>query len=509
MAPFLRSVIWLWISLGLVPVLFVLYHTFHFNDLVTIVEDSTTFRLMIHSFSMASLVTSAAMAIGTPLGLLFGKTDLPGRTTLLFLLAIPLLLPTTVYALAWRSGLDLLGLDDGWFQGFWGTSFVMTMALLPIPTLLTALFLKSVPATLEEAALLSTGWGRTIWHVTLPLLRPVLILSALLVFMLCLGEFGVPMLLHYDVFSVESFTRFSAFYDIHSATVAALPLAIAAMILAGSESILSRKRSVQLSARTLRHDALIISLKHPFMSTAMASSIVFFTTLLPLGAIVATVGRWDAWMEGWQLGVDALGRSLALASVGASFVLFFGYFIGYAFARRVILGIALVDLAAFFLFALPGTVLGIALIALFNRPGLDVLYGSWWLPIIGYIAKYTLLSERICTAAVLGTPLSMEDAARLSGAGWLASLRYILLPMHINILTGAWFVAFLFILRDTGVTMILYPPGGDTLPVRLLTMMANGAPAVVAALALMTTVTVLLSALFFTMALRLHTGRRK
>ena len=49
-------------------------------------------------------------------------------------------------------------------------------------------------------------------------------------------------------------------------------------------------------------------------------------------------------------------------------------------------------------------------------------------------------------------------------------------------LIGAWIIAYIFCLRDLGITLVVYPPGFDTLPVRILTLMANGTPSLIAAL---------------------------
>jgi iron(III) transport system permease protein len=59
-------------------------------------------------------------------------------------------------------------------------------------------------------------------------------------------------------------------------------------------------------------------------------------------------------------------------------------------------------------------------------------------------------------------------------------------------LVAAWLVAYIFCLRDTGITMVVYPPGGDTFPVRIFTLMANGAPSLIAALCVIMVVVALL-----------------
>lgn len=62
------------------------------------------------------------------------------------------------------------------------------------------------------------------------------------------------------------------------------------------------------------------------------------------------------------------------------------------------------------------------------------------------------------------------------------TLRHIVAPLAKPGLIGAWVIAYIFCLRDLGITLVVYPPGFDTLPVRILTLMANGAPSLISAL---------------------------
>ena len=62
------------------------------------------------------------------------------------------------------------------------------------------------------------------------------------------------------------------------------------------------------------------------------------------------------------------------------------------------------------------------------------------------------------------------------------TVRLILVPLASRGLIAAWICSYVFCMRDLGISMVVYPPGSDTLPVRILTLMANGAPSLVAAL---------------------------
>ena len=89
---------------------------------------------------------------------------------------------------------------------------------------------------------------------------------------------------------------------------------------------------------------------------------------------------------------------------------------------------------------------------------------------------------RTVSASIAAVPRSLEEAAWLSGAGWLATLRHIVAPLAGRGLLAAWLISYVFCVRDVAISIVVYPPGYDTLPVRILTLMANGAPSLIAAL---------------------------
>jgi iron(III) transport system permease protein len=111
-----------------------------------------------------------------------------------------------------------------------------------------------------------------------------------------------------------------------------------------------------------------------------------------------------------------------------------------------------------------------------------VIYGTPAIIILGYLAQYSVLPMRITSVTLARIPRSLEDAARLSGASWFMTLTRVVAPMANRGLMAAWLISYVFCLRDFGISMVVYPPGYDTLPVRIMTLMANGAPNLIAAL---------------------------
>ena len=173
---------------------------------------------------------------------------------------------------------------------------------------------------------------------------------------------------------------------------------------------------------------------------------------------------------------------------------FLGFFTGYLIQTRGLRCWRSVDSLTLFLFALPGTVIGIGLISLWNRPWTNFIYSTPMIVILGYLAKYTALTSRISVTQLAQIPPSMEKAARIAGAGWFRRIALIVAPLARRGLMAGWLVGYIFSLRDVGITMLVYPAGQETLPVRISTLMANGSPQLIAALCMVMITATLLPA---------------
>ncbi len=453
--------------------------------------------LLGHSLTLAALGTAITTAAGLPLGILLGKTDLPLRRFFTVLFGIPLLIPPYIFAVSW---VDLLG-NDGLLAalftpatqlslfhalfGLPGCTAVLSSIFLPVPLLLTIVFLKTIHPGLEEAALLTSGWPVVLRKITLPLILPGVLLAALLVFLLTFGEFSVPNFLRFDVYPVESFTQFSAFYDFQAATAAAVPLALVTVLLLAVEALFLRTRTDGLPATGGREQPPVISLGkwryRIFAVVALAGTIV---VIVPLAALVVRSDG-NAFAEALRRAGDSLWRSLLYAAAGATLLAFFGFFTGYLVYDRTFRFWRALDSMTLFLLALPGTVIGIGLIRLWNTPRTNCIYATPLIIFLGYLAKYLALTHRISIAQLARISPSMEEAAQVAGAGWFRRMAWILTPLARRGLLAGWLAGFIFSLRDTGITMLVYPPGRETLPVRIFTLMANGSPPLIAALCLL------------------------
>ncbi len=496
--------IFLFTGIGLVPVIVMFVKSIFVDGELslqhygTLLQSNREWTLLFNTLALAGATTSITVLLGVPLGTLFAKTDLPLRRFFAALFIIPLLIPSYILAVAWfyclgRSGIvasvfgEAVGtVTSNILFGFAGTLFVMVSALLPIVIILTMVYLRMVKQDMEEAGRLYGSWSVVLRKITLPLILPGIALGALITFILTLGEFGVPSFLRFDVYSVESFTRFSAFYDFNSATAAAVPLGIITIVVLVIERLFLRRkvfvfRTTGMIGSENKMAVVPLGKSKVFFMIAV-SILVSVLVVVPLCVLLCKSVSISAYSEAIVRSIDSIMRSLLYASVGATCLVVLGFFLGYILDRKALRLYYAADSIAVFLFALPGAVIGIGLSGLWNTQGTNYIYASMAIIIFGYIAQYMALGERIMAATFPYVSLSMEEAAQIAGVGWYHRIFKILVPLIKRGMFATWLICFIFCLRDVGITMMVYPPAHDTLPVRTFTLMANSPDNIISAL---------------------------
>ena len=508
---FLIFVVICFAVVGILPILFMLaksvnidgrFSLFFYKNLM---NSSREWTLIGNSFTLSFLTALFTTIIGLPLGILFAKTDLPLKKLFTVLFTIPLLVPPYITAISWfdvlgREGLlskisspAVVELTSKWLFGLPGCVMILFSTFLPIVILLTITYLKTVNPRLEEAGKLVSGWVGVLKGITIPMIMPGILLASILVFLLTLGEFGVPTFLRYDVFPVESFTQFSAFYNFGAATAAAVPLVFITFIVLAIERIFLRDKTYQLRPAAGGNNSSMINLGiYRKWFLIIVTLLCFCGIILPFLVLLFHSFSVDAYKEAVSRAGDSLFRSVAYAVIGASALTIFGFFLGYLIHSKTFRFWRAVDSLTIFLFALSGTVIGIGLINLWNRPATNFIYATPVIIILGYLAQYTALTSRITVSTLAQIPPSMEEAAQVSGAKWMRRIILITAPMAKRGLVAGWLVGYVFCLRDMGVTMLVYPPGHDTFPVRIFTLMANGSTELIAALCVIMIITTLL-----------------
>ncbi|HHT9113251.1 MAG: iron ABC transporter permease [Planctomycetes bacterium] len=467
-------------------------------------------KVISNSLILASLTTILSSLFGVPAGFFLSKTNLPLKKLFKICFFIPLIIPSYITGIAWVNLLGKTGFLNNVFSQYtmlssesvsdfiystYGASFILSMNLFPVVMLVTEYALKSVNPRLEESGLVVGSVFQVFRQITLPLIAPAILSGMMIVFVLSLSEFGVPSLLQVNVLTTQIFTQFSAFYNEKAATAIAFPLIVITFILIMLEKIYMRGKSFEMLGRTSSISTTQYNITWlNVVGITFCTFVLLVCVIIPLSTLIFNTKTISAYHDAILLARNGITNSILFGSIGATFLTLIGFFLGYL--SENIRSKLRSSIAAFIwiFFAVPATVSGIGLIKLWNRPesACQFIYSSLWIVILGYVIRFLPLSSRIMTNYLKQIPHAMEDAGTVTGASWFRILGKILLPLQGYGLIATWLISFMFCIGELGTTILVYPPGHETLPIALFTVMANSPTDVVSALSIIIVVMTLL-----------------
>ncbi len=444
--------------------------------------------LLAVSVALAATVTTLATAVGVPLGVLLGRTDVGGRGWLLAVHAFPIFVPPFLVALGWFHIVGANGYlgtpsTARLFFGPVGVVGVLGLTFAPIMTGLTALALQNVDPSLEDAGRVVARPSRVIARILLPTAWPAVALGLLLVFALALSELAVPMFLRVRTYPASVFARLGGIdFAPGEAVALALPLLTVTLGLLALERWLVGARTFAVLG--LRgHERTVFRLGRWRTPVTLACAFVTMLSVAPVLALAVRAGPDGlAEMPTWIR--SSLWNSLRAAGLAATVITALGLTGAWAFARGRGSG-RILDATLMLGFLTPAAVLGLGLIATWNHDLTRAVYGGTAILVLGLVARYAIVGVRVMATAIAQSPRSLEEAGAVFGAGPLRQLRRIVAPLHARGLAAAWLLALVFCVRDLDTVVLFYPPGLEPLTVRIFTLEANGPEPVVAALALL------------------------
>jgi iron(III) transport system permease protein len=453
-------------------------------------------ELLGNTLRLAAAVTAGASLLGVTLAWLTERTDLPGRKALRWLLALPLAIPAYIGAITYlallrpRGGIipqalgEVLGRPAATPSplGFGGAAFVLILFTYPYVYLLSGAALRSLHASLEEAA---RTLGRTPWQtfrqVTLPSIAPGVMAGALLVALDILAEYGTVALLRYETFSSAIFVQLAGRYDRSAAAVLSSVLVGLALVLLWAEArVKGRGRYTQMESgwRPARRHALG-GWRGPAL--LLVSAVITLSLGAPLGLLT-----------GWS--VQALRDQQTLEAVLRSGSQGLGSYVWNSLWTALLaagLAVALSLPVALYAarspgrwsrwmaqvcqvgYAIPGVVIALSLVLLVNRL-LPFLYATPLVVVLAYVLRHMPQASRSSEAALGQLAPSFEEAARSLGRSPLGALTQVTLPLILPGLLAGGALVFLTSLKELPATLLLRPAGFDTLAVRVWVWAADG-----------------------------------
>lgn len=441
-------------------------------------------------------VALMSVAIGLPLGVLRGLFNLPLPRLWDLLFLVPFLTPPYIAALSWMLVLQ----SNGYLQQLTGwdlndllfsrTGIVLVMTLNIFPVVYFAVS-RSLLASGQRLAVVArvhgaTAW-RAFWHVTLPMLAPALAAGMLLAFTLAIEEFGVPAALGSRagiVMLTVGIEKKLADWpiDLPGASLLSLLLIAVALLawwlqkrLVGDKEVTSvtgkpgENSGAELgwwTAPAVTAMALVGGLAVVLPGASMVITSLMGTLSGGIGRDNFTLRHFTALFAEQGDALAALGTSLSLAFVSALVVGALGLVAAWLVLVRKIKGSAFIDALSLMPAALPGVVVGVGLILLWNQPFWPVSpYNSWFMLLLSYCCLLLPWPVRYVGSALRQLGNNLEPAARVHGASPLQALRLIVLPLVFPALLAAMLMVFAVASRELVTSLLLAPAGTQTVAV--------------------------------------------
>ena len=478
---------------------------------------------------IAAGVALVSVMIGLPLGILRGMFSLPLPRLWDLLFLIPFLTPPYISALSWMLALQSQGylqqltgwqLNDLLFSRS-GIVLVMTFNIFPVVYFAVSRSLLASGTRLAVVARVhgASAW-RAFWHVPLPMLSPALAAGMLLAFTLAIEEVCVPAALGSRagvVMLTVGIEKKLADWPVDLTGAALLSLLLMAVALlawwlqkrlVGEKEVTSvtgkpgENRGASLSVMTLPA-VLIMAAVGGLAVGGPAVSMLLTSVMGTLSGGVSvenvTLRHFAALFDQQGDALSALGTSLALALGSALIVGALGLLAAWLVMVQKIKGRGMVDALSLMPAALPGVVVGVGLILLWNQPFWPRSpYNTLWMLLLSYCCLLLPWPVRYVGSALRQLGPNLEPAARVHGASPLQALRLIVLPLVFPALLAAMLMVFAVASRELVTSLLLSPAGTQTVAVFIWRQFEQGSVGqgmAMASLTLLTGLVLMLTAL--------------
>ena len=431
-------------------------------------------------------VALVSLSLGLPLGLLTALYRFPARRGLGLIQALPLLFPSFLPAIGW-SNLTA----QGWLpaaisqSGFAETVLVLGFQSLPLPLFATWAACRNLTASQIEVARLHGG-EKTVLLLAGRACAAAAILTALLAGILSLSDPGAPLIFGCRSAAVEITTTFSALFDFELAARQCLTLAMLVLLLASP--ILALGVRSLASAVLAKQTRPATPYPQRGMATVACVGLILTTVVglgLPLVGLCLPAITNPMPLRAWQTAAMTVGPTLAYCGGAAVIAVVLGAVVATLTrtdenARLVVVGSLLL------LITLPPSLgaLGVTYLAAAAPPSLDVLLRSDFTVASALGLRFLPIAAVTLMRSLGSLSPSWFDAARLHGVPASMFFRRVTLPLMLPGLAVALLVVAVLSAADISTTLLLQPPGKQSLPVAIFTIMANSPEGLVASICL-------------------------
>lgn len=472
---------------------------FSLEGFKALLADSQYLEAFGNTLVLGLAVTTCTILVGVPFAYMVARYDFPLKNLVAILPVLTIVIPEIIVGQSWllilgNNGIltNLLG-DAGIslpsFYGWTGMVFSMTLVYYTYIYLGVLAALRGFDGQLEEAGLsLGTPPFRTKLRVLVPVLLPAVLVNALVVFTLVVGNFALAMLLgsRVPLLSVMTYNTFVSEMGgsptLQSA-MSVVSIAIVAIVLFIQKRVVERKVYTMTQGRAPA--ARRVRSWTALLYTG-GVGLVILVSMLPLiivfvAAFTKTSGpvmQWGSWsLASMQRALhgapEPILNSLKFASLATVTGVAFAVLVSYLTIKKRSAFTQVLDYIVVLPLTISGTVLGIALVQTFNT-GWLVLAGTSGIMVLCYAVRRLPFAVRNASSVLFNIPDSIEEASISLGVSPLMTFFKVILPAMKASIISAAILMWLTTISELSASIVAYSGGLETMPIAIFRQVDGG-----------------------------------
>ena len=482
-------------------------------------KDLFTNKIVMKKFLMTPLLNTLYLSVGTcVVSIVFGglvaflvtRTNLAWKKYISSIFIFPYIMPQWTLAVVWQNlfwSVSVTGVKDGllaslfhiympkwWCQGLFPSLMVLGLHYAPFAYILIGGIFRNMDANLEEAAtILDTPKWKIMFRVTLPMVKPAILSTILLVFGSAMGSYPVPHYMGLSTLSTQYIAMNSNRTGEASIIAVIMMLFGVAIMLLNQFSLTSRKSYTTVTGKSGQISKINLGKYGKYIIAFILVIITFFTSIFPIvsfafetflpnpgdysflytGNASNLTTKWWATSENisengmyGQKGIlynetiwHAFGGTILVSVACALVAGTIGTLVGYAVAKqRRSKWANYVNSVAFLPYLMPSIAVGAAFFVLLSSEKIN-LFNTYWILIIAGTVKYIPFASRSSLNSMLQLSGEIEEAAIIQDIPWIKRMLRIIIPIQKSSIISGYLLPFMTCLRELSLFMLLCVQG--------------------------------------------------
>lgn len=465
------------------------------------------------------LLNTVLLAVGTCIvAIVFGglfaflitRTNLAWRKYLSSIFIFPYIMPQWTLAVVWQNLFNsnaVTGTSNGllaatlginmpmwWCKGLFPGLVVLGLHYAPFAYILIGGIFRNMDANLEEAAtILDTPKWKTMLRITLPMVKPAILSTILLVFGSAMGSYPVPHYLGLTTLATKYVSMNSKYTGEASILAIIMMVFGVAIMLLNQLSLQSRKSYTTVTGKSGQISKINLGRVGKYIIALVLVVVTFFTSIFPIVSFAFETflpnpgdysflytGDPDNLTAKWwitdenitengmygQKGIlhnetiwHAFKGTILVSTCCALLAGTIGTLIGYAVAKnRRSKWANYVNSVAFLPYLMPSIAVGVAFFILFSNEHVN-LFNTYTLLIIVGTIKYIPFASRSSLNSMLQLSGEIEEAAIIQDIPWIKRMTRIIIPIQKSSIISGYLLPFMTCLRELSLFMLLCVQG--------------------------------------------------